>query len=157
MTAADLAYMFAPVLISKTYIFKCRTNQLRDKNYEQNFITSIKILIFYARDLLPDLERVNWKLSTLIYCHGQEKIMSKYYNDQFSKETENKYYIPPILMRNKNYGKFDYTYYKKEEENNEYINDSEREEEKNIIQSMPSYNQIPVYHVEQENKQPFYE
>eukprot|EP01084_Bolivina_argentea_P223071 377493_1 len=92
MTAADLANIFGPILLSKKYLFQCKVGKknIKDKKYEINFIKMVKILIFYAPEIFPDLERVNWKVSTLVCSQGQEKEMIKHYNDQFSKETKKK-------------------------------------------------------------------
>ena len=48
-----------------------------------------------------------------------QKEMVRAYNDTFSLDTMNKYFIPPILNKNRNYGSFDGNYYAKKQEKEE--------------------------------------
>eukprot|EP01084_Bolivina_argentea_P316937 549462_1 len=120
MNSRDLAVMFAPCLQSKRYRYICRSEEIsknarydkktrRDKEYEQEVITMVEVLIRYAPQLFPGLKRVPWKVQSLIHCQGQEKVLIRYYNDQYSKHTKNEYYFPSILKKGTNHGNFDGT------------------------------------------------
>lgn len=97
MSAAALARVFGPALQSKRYNWdkhtdalrgeasssdsasdpdagrKARKKQKKRRKYEERFIKMVKVMIYFASDLFPGLDsKVEWRLSTLINCQGQE-------------------------------------------------------------------------------------
>ena len=84
MSAAALARVFGPVLQSKTYHWDRHSDALsgeevdravkkRRQRYEERFICAVKVFIYFASELFPALDsKVEWRLSTLINCQGQE-------------------------------------------------------------------------------------
>ena len=80
MSAHKLAVVFAAELQSKRYQFDIRTDLLKanaqsnrlDKKYEANFVRMIKILIYFASDIFPSFEEINWKVRHLVLCQGDE-------------------------------------------------------------------------------------
>lgn len=80
-SAKDLGDIFKDVLISKGYLFKCRTEKLisrsnsgktADHEYEKRFARALKIIIYFADLIFPPLDKVKWKLTSLIVNQGQE-------------------------------------------------------------------------------------
>ena len=89
LSCADLGAIFSKVLQSKKYLFNIRTNKLiqqqygeerqskydksgkRDVIYEKNFEIVCKVLIYYAKEIFPPINKVKWKIHTLIHEQGQ--------------------------------------------------------------------------------------
>ena len=68
INAMELAEIFAPRLQSKQYLF----DGVKDAEKEQKFKKTIKIMIYFSDSLYPELERVPWRLTTLIHEQGME-------------------------------------------------------------------------------------
>ena len=46
------------------------------REYEEKFMTAVKVLIYFADELFPGLEGVKWRLSTLVSCQGMEVLFT---------------------------------------------------------------------------------
>ena len=92
MSAKMLALIFKDAFMSKRYLFKCRTellnsqkkggrdditrgDKVKNEEFEKSFVKTIKIIIYFAKDIFPPIsgkQKVQWKISTLIGAQGQE-------------------------------------------------------------------------------------